>query len=130
MDLLRRIRWGNVARALALVTALVLVAAWPSLRPDPPALPPAPAVASEGEGEEFALEPPPKRPAPAKRTPSVRRRGTKERPARRARRRARRAKRAARPKRPAPVVVKPPRPVAPAPRWVPAPPPRGEFSFE
>jgi hypothetical protein len=118
MDLLRRIRWGNVARALALVAALVLVVAWPSLRPDPPALPPAPAVASEGEGEEFALEPPPKR------TPSPKR----PRPAKR---RVRRAKPRARRERPAAVVVQPPPVVvAPVPRWAPPPPPRNEFSFE
>jgi hypothetical protein len=44
MDLLHRIRWANVARAAALVAAVLLVVAWPKLRAEPPPLPPQPAV--------------------------------------------------------------------------------------
>lgn len=39
-----RVRWGNIARAAALLALAVLVLAWPHLRADPPALPPARAV--------------------------------------------------------------------------------------
>ncbi|MDP9401127.1 MAG: hypothetical protein M3P39_09350, partial [Actinomycetota bacterium] len=39
-----RIRWGNVARALALVALAALVALWPRLRAPEPVLPPAEAV--------------------------------------------------------------------------------------
>jgi hypothetical protein len=130
MDLLHRIRWANVARALAIVAALVLLVTWPSLRRDPPALPPEPAVASEGEGEEFALDrPPPPEPAarPQPRRPKV------ERRARRAKRPARRERRArARVERPAPAAPQPRVVVPRAPRWVaPArPAPQDEFSFE
>jgi hypothetical protein len=35
-----RIRWGNVARAAALVTLLAVIVAWPSLGPREPELPP------------------------------------------------------------------------------------------
>ncbi|MDQ3609336.1 MAG: hypothetical protein M3459_10605, partial [Actinomycetota bacterium] len=55
-----RIRWGNVARALALLAAVALVVAWPRLTPSEPALPPPPpeplAVApmeEEAQGGEF-----------------------------------------------------------------------------
>src|SRR3954468_1594031 len=38
-DVLRRVRWGNVALAAAVVAALVAAAAWPRLNGPPPALP-------------------------------------------------------------------------------------------
>lgn len=37
--LLARVRWANVARAAALVAVVALVAAWPQLRAEAPALP-------------------------------------------------------------------------------------------
>jgi hypothetical protein len=40
-DLLRRIRWTNVARAAAVALALLLALAWPRLRTHQDALPPA-----------------------------------------------------------------------------------------
>src|SRR3954463_2728389 len=38
-DVLRRVRWGNVALAAAVVAALVAVVAWPRLTAPAPALP-------------------------------------------------------------------------------------------
>src|SRR5262245_40022566 len=38
-DVLRRVRWGNVALAAAVVAALATVIAWPRLAPAPPGLP-------------------------------------------------------------------------------------------
>ena len=35
-----RVRWGNVAKALGLLAALVAVVLWPRLSPQPPVLPP------------------------------------------------------------------------------------------
>jgi len=39
-DLLRRVRWGNVGRAVAVVAAVAAIVAWPRLEPAPPRLPP------------------------------------------------------------------------------------------
>jgi hypothetical protein len=39
-DWLRRVRWGNVALAGALLTALAAVVVWPLVTSAPPALPP------------------------------------------------------------------------------------------
>jgi hypothetical protein len=39
-DVLRRVRWGNVALAATVITILAAVVAWPRLAPAPPALPP------------------------------------------------------------------------------------------
>jgi len=47
MDLLHRIRWANVARAAALVAAVLLLVSWPRLRAEPPPLPPQPEVVEE-----------------------------------------------------------------------------------
>jgi hypothetical protein len=58
MDLHRRIRWGNVARAAALVAVVVLVVAWPRLRSEPPAIPP-PAVAEEPRPQDLPIPPAP-----------------------------------------------------------------------
>jgi hypothetical protein len=54
-SLLRRVRWGNVARLLALPAVVVLVVLWPRLSPAPPRLPeagPAPVagVVAQGSG--------------------------------------------------------------------------------
>src|SRR3954470_12193254 len=38
-SLLRRVRWGNVARLLALPAVVALVALWPRLSPPPPRVP-------------------------------------------------------------------------------------------
>jgi hypothetical protein len=38
-SLLRRVRWGNVARLLALPAVVLLVLLWPRLSPAPPRLP-------------------------------------------------------------------------------------------
>ena len=38
-SLLRRVRWGNVARLLALPAVVLLVVLWPRLSPAPPRLP-------------------------------------------------------------------------------------------
>jgi hypothetical protein len=51
--LLRRIRWGNVARVAALALLALLVAAWPRLRSAPPSLPaaaPVPVDPAAGRG--------------------------------------------------------------------------------
>jgi pyruvate/2-oxoglutarate dehydrogenase complex dihydrolipoamide acyltransferase (E2) component len=47
MELLRRVRWGNVGRAAALLAVVALVVLWPRLRADPPPLPPEPRAAAE-----------------------------------------------------------------------------------
>ncbi len=70
MDLLRRIRWGNVARAIALLAAVGLVVAWPRLSAPPPELPPAPRLATPG----WAEPPAPER-APGRRAKHARRAG-------------------------------------------------------
>src|SRR3954470_7180263 len=49
-SLLRRVRWGNVARLLALPAVVALVVLWPRLSPAPPRLPgaePAPVAGAE-----------------------------------------------------------------------------------
>src|SRR5207248_532515 len=55
-SLLRRVRWGNLARLGAALAALAPVLAWPRLRPREPRLPPAtvapaPAPVQVGSGE-------------------------------------------------------------------------------
>src|SRR5947209_11426044 len=54
-SVLRRVRWGNVARLAGAAAALALVVAWPRLRPHEPPLPPrtvlpAPRSAEDGAG--------------------------------------------------------------------------------
>ena len=121
--LLRRVRWGNVARLAGAFAALALVLAWPRLRPHEPPLPPTGARPVERREREPAR--PKKRPArTAKR---------RERPARRKRSPVE-AKRPQRPQRlqarhvvrnaPAP----PPRP-KPKPKPAPRRPSGGEFVF-
>jgi hypothetical protein len=95
MDLLHRIRWANVARAAALAAAVLLVAAWPRLRAEPPPLPPQPKLeegtpAKPAAAEELAFEAetsdrPAEAPRAGRQTTSTRQR--------RARRRTRAAKR-------------------------------------
>jgi hypothetical protein len=95
MDLLHRIRWANVARAAALAAAVLLVAAWPRLRAEPPPLPPQPKLeegtpAKPAAAEELAFEAetsdrPTEAPRAGRQTTSTR--------LRRARRRTRAAKR-------------------------------------
>jgi hypothetical protein len=138
MDLIRRIRWPNVARAAALVAAVLLVIAWPKLRADPPPLPPEPAIEGEARAaapDEFGLEREPAAPAPApaaaEREARAKRRGAVGRVRAKRHRRTRRHRRAeprrVRGARPAPVVAPP----SAAPRWTPPPPsPRSEFGFE
>src|SRR5690349_206596 len=109
MDLLRRIRWNNVARAAAVLAAVALVLAWPHLRSKPPEIPPEEPVAAvpletaggEAAGEESAAsERPAERPAGAERPRATERRRTAERRRAAARRRAARARRpSARPRR-------------------------------
>jgi hypothetical protein len=128
MDLLHRIRWGNVARAAALLAAVVLVVAWPRLRADPPPLPPRPAVeeAQAAGGEELGFDTPRER-EPRTETP---RRARAETPRRLPKTRRREKTRRGKPRRPRPsgVVVSPPAsaPVRPH-AWSP---PRAEFGFE
>src|SRR4051794_3745920 len=60
-SLLRRVRWGNLARLLALPAVVVLVVLWPRLSPAPPRLPatgpqPVAAPASGGPGVPRARE--------------------------------------------------------------------------
>jgi hypothetical protein len=143
MDLVHRIRWGNVARAAALVVAVGLVVAWPRLRSDAPALPPAPqlearATAAGPPSGELAFEGEHERPARdeqqtvsggerqhrAKRRHRAKRHAPRRRPKRRAQRSG------------APVRTHPWPPQstfrpAPPPLWTPRPPPpRTEFGFE
>jgi hypothetical protein len=131
MDLLHRIRWGNVARAAALVAAVALVVAWPRLRSDPPPLPPQPRVedarAAAPSGDEFGLDRPVE-----ERVPPEEPRAGRESDAPPAKRRRAAPKR--RRKRPSESPIAPPpappaNPAPPARRWTP-PPPAGEFGFE
>lgn len=142
---LARVRWGNVARVLGLVTLAVLVGAWPRLRGEGPRLPPeaaepvvvgpaVPASTTPGRDEDEA-----QREADLRATRDDERRARARERRRRAaaRRRAdrrRAAKRRAAARR-AKEDVPPPSSAAPA---VPAPPPsrpapppgaRGEFGF-
>ena len=60
LPLRARVRWGNVARAAALLALAAIVIAWPHLRAREPALPPAHPTPLVTEPE-----PPPAAPAPA-----------------------------------------------------------------
>ena len=60
-----RIRWGNVARATALLALTLLVLAWPHLRAPEPALPPASADPRRpGRPRRHRPQPPPPPPSP------------------------------------------------------------------
>jgi hypothetical protein len=126
-DLLHRIRWANVARAAALLLAVLLAVAWPRLRGHAEALPPA--VATPATAEEAATTPdtPPMeapRPGPAtarSRAPARAKARTARRPTKT---HARRRKKPA--ASPPPVVS--PTPVAATPVW--PPPPRASPAAE
>jgi hypothetical protein len=139
LDVLRRIRWGNVALAVAVAAALFAVLAWPRLAPAPPGLPPdaaAPLVGSEAAPREDAES----RGASAEPRRRAKPRGTVARRAGAGRKRAstpRREKR--RPARPTPRRTKrrhaAPAPLAPRPPPAPVAAPRrpnagSEFGFE
>src|SRR4051812_523264 len=109
-DVLRRVRWGNVALAAAVVAALVAVVAWPRLTAPAPALPgdaAQPLVRGEDRrGERGRGESPPK--------PRARPRGARGHGrARSARRRKHTPKRRAATRKPAPKRKAPPRKHAP-----------------
>jgi hypothetical protein len=125
VDIVGRVRWGNVALACVVVAALAGVVVWPLTASGPPALPP------DSSRPLIAAAPPPVRTATASATPGMstaprteRSRKRDGKPPRRKRRRAKRERPAATP-RPVPTVA--PRRVVPA-----APPsaPIGEFGFE
>ena len=62
-DVVRRVRWGNVALACAILTALVGVVVWPLVTSAPPALPPdtsRPLVAGGASPPEVGDEPRPR----------------------------------------------------------------------
>jgi hypothetical protein len=147
MDLLRRIRWANVARVLAVLAAVALVIAWPRLRSDPPPLPPATTFAQEpAPPADIADEPRSavtprtrKRAATRPRVPSRARAERRKRASNGSARKGEWPKRIPTPRaavetspvRPpvavAPAPISPP-PVASAPAWT--PPPVTEFGFE
>src|SRR3954452_5770178 len=152
-DVLRRVRWGNVALAAAVVAALVAVVAWPRLTAPAPALPgdaAQPLVRGEDRrGERVRGESPPKARARARGArghgPARSARQRKHTPKRRAatrkhapKRKAPTRKHARKPHRPAGHAPPPPRPpapriivTAPTPTPTPAPPGAGrEFGFE
>jgi hypothetical protein len=133
-DLLRRVRWGNVARAAAVLLALALVLLWPRLRSQAAPLPPAAATpALGGRVGTTEVAPPAHAAAPAEAaTRRAATRPAKKRHVARRRARAARARRAKRhrpmtprvatPARPAPSAPGRP-PAAAAPVAAPAPPP-------
>lgn len=136
MDLIRRIRWTNVARAAALACALALVVAWPQLRAKPPSLPAAPAIAETPpapveRSREFGLEPaaPPSTPAPKAHDGAKRAKATPKRRAPRPSRRRKGARRTPAPARPTPARPAPARPAPPVTPPAPAS-PGSEFGFE
>lgn len=136
-NVLRRIRWANVALAAAGALAAGLVAAWAFPGPGTPGLPPdapRPLVSDEPI-------PTPAAPRPEKRENSENeQRVEQERTPRKARRGGKRGTaRAAEPRRPrartrpaaaAPVAPTPPLSRVSPPRRTPAPAPPGEFGFE
>jgi hypothetical protein len=65
-DLLRRVRWRNVGRAVGAVVLIVAVVAWPRLSPPAPRLP--------DSVDRPLVEPTPRPPAPAVQRPAPRRR--------------------------------------------------------
>jgi len=119
-----RVRWGNLARALALVAIAALVVAWPRLRPATPEVPRGAAV------------PVRQAPAPQPERPAVATQATQAAPAPQPRpqRRRRHPSKHRRTKRPAPrhapTRTPPPRAPAPARPPAPLPAPAGEFGVE
>jgi hypothetical protein len=145
-DLLHRIRWANVARAAALLLAILLAVAWPRLRGHAETLPPAVATPATAVEEATTAAPATTRAvaprataatravtphaAAATRAEDPRTRGSAAAQGRKARRRvakrhARRRKRAAAPPPVAPTL---PAPVAATPAW--RPPPRSSPAAE
>jgi hypothetical protein len=129
MDLIRRIRWTNVARAAAVAGVIALIFAWPQLREDPPSLPPEPAVADTPPppAREFGIEPAPRVRTRAKKTTKA------SRPRAKRRHRSRRNDGRRRPKPtapPAPAPTAQPVPRNPIGPPAPAPAAATEFGFE
>jgi len=126
-DVLRRVRWGNVALAAAVAAALVVAVAWPRIARSPPALPRDTATPLVNEAPRQG-----RTPAPAVRP--VRERRKPARPPRRSSHRPR--KHRAKPRRamsPPPPPVRAPRPPRAAGTAAPPRPPSsgaGEFGFE
>ncbi len=130
-DVLRRVRWGNVALAAAAATVLAAVVAWPRLAPAPPALPPDAATPLvTGPAKTRAQGGAKTRPRGRARTRAT------ERPRTRARRATTHRAKPRGPRRPAktrgPTRPSPPAPARSPPRVVATPraPAAGEFSFE
>jgi hypothetical protein len=135
--ILQRIRWANVARAGAVVAALLLAIAWPKLRDRPDPLPPAAAVPAVVEDAQAA--------APAETATVAEQQAVSKRRPKKAARSAVKAPATAKPRpskhraprrkpRRARAVAQPTPPAAPpAPRYIapaytpPAPPPGAEF---
>jgi hypothetical protein len=129
-----RLRWDNIARAAAVLAVIALVVAWPRLRAQPPALPPA--AATPVTVEDPALTAPaPARAVEATRRPHKPRDVPRAKPRRHPVRHKRRPRPATRSvSRPVPVAAAPApapiaRPAAPAagPVKAPRPPAQQEF---
>ena len=127
-DVLRRVRWGNVALAAAVVAALAAAIAWPRVAGSPPALPGDSAKPLVG-AEDTAAPPRPENPAP--RVKPVRSKPARK-PHAHPHKHASKPRRASTPPRPARRAPPPsPRVAATAPpRATASPPAGGEFGFE
>ena len=130
MDLVRRVRWGNVVRAVAVLGAVGLVVLWPRLRAEGPVVPVRPAVEEPRVvvKRRGGVEPRAPRSEPRRSRPSAEK--ISETEVRRRPRPQRRAPVPRQPRAPAPRAPVPGQPSAPAPP-PPAPPAAGgEFGFE
>jgi hypothetical protein len=90
-DLLHRVRWGNVARAAAVLLALALVLLWPRLRSEATPLPPTTVTPALGDrvGTTDVAPPAPEHAATATKKPATRRAAPERSPAAKRRRTAR-----------------------------------------